>query len=241
MAVAVARRGGHAYSLASALVFGGVELWQFLRDAEKVTAHAEELFAVCQKGGFALWETQAFLFGGWAAAHAGGSSDEGTWSQSIERGLAILDAIGGLLAMPYFLSLKIEACLHHHRLPEAREMLERAFAIAAQTRESCWNAELHRLHGELILAETGGGGAEQAEEVFQKGLETARSQGSRGLELRAAVSLGRLWKERRRPAAVCQLLEPLYGWFQEGFATRELQEARALLDACRVAEPASTT
>ena len=90
------------------------------------------------------------------------------------------------------------------------------------------DADLHRLKAELLLAT--GGGAADAEALFDRALSTAREQGSRSFELRAATSLAGLWREQGKRAEARALLAPLYAWFTEGFDTRDLVEARALLD-----------
>jgi hypothetical protein len=127
----------------------------------------------------------------------------------------------------------------------------------AQKRGSGWyEAELHRLKGELLLAQDAGGGVSrdappeasvgngdvgkttgpsarraEAEAWFCQALDIARHQQAKSLELRAAPSLSRLWQQQGRRSDVYQLLAPIYGWFTEGFDTADLQEARALLEA----------
>lgn len=100
-----------------------------------------------------------------------------------------------------------------------------------QTGERWWEAEVHRLRGVLLLnAEGGVRSAELAAEAcFQRALDIARAQGARSWELRAAISLSRLWHQQGKPAAARQLLSEVYGWFTEGFDTADLQEAQALL------------
>lgn len=99
-------------------------------------------------------------------------------------------------------------------------------------------AELHRLKGELLLAQEGsrpqaGGFREKAEEVeecFHKAIEIARKQQAKSLELRAVMSLARLWQQQGKKEEAQQMLAEIYGWFTEGFDTKDLQEARALLE-----------
>jgi predicted ATPase len=92
-----------------------------------------------------------------------------------------------------------------------------------------WEAELYRLRGELLLQQT----ATQPEEAtvcFQQALAIARRQQAKSLELRAAMSLSRLWQRQGRRTEACELLAPIYGWFTEGFDTADLQDAKALLE-----------
>jgi predicted ATPase len=89
---------------------------------------------------------------------------------------------------------------------------------------------LHRLHGELLLRQAVPE-AQAAEDRFQQALEVARHQQAKSWELRAAMSLARLWQSQGKRAAARALLAPIYGWFTEGFDTADLKEAKALLDA----------
>jgi predicted ATPase len=92
-----------------------------------------------------------------------------------------------------------------------------------------WEAELYRLQGDLLLHQTPD--AQHAEACFCQALTTARRQQAKSLELRAAMSLARLWQRQGKRAEARQMLAEVYGWFTEGFDTADLQEAKALLDA----------
>ena len=128
---------------------------------------------------------------------------------------------------------------------EGLRVLAEALAAVQQTGERVWEAELHRLKGELVLqarhqppAPEGSmlhatGHTPQtaeAEACFHQALAVARHQQAKSLELRAATSLARLWQQQGKRAEARELLAPVYGWFTEGFDTADLQEARALLD-----------
>jgi predicted ATPase len=110
--------------------------------------------------------------------------------------------------------------------------LTEAFAAVESTRERCYEAELHRLKGELLLKAAGGGQQPvlTAEACFHQALDIARCQQAKSLELRATVSLSRLWRHQDKRAEAHEVLTPIYGWFTEGFDTADLQEARALLE-----------
>jgi predicted ATPase len=110
------------------------------------------------------------------------------------------------------------------------QVLAEALALVGATEERWWEAELHRLKGELLLQLAIPEGL-QAEACFQQALDVARSQQAKSLELRAAMSLSRLWQQQGQRAAARTLLAPLYDWFTEGFDTADLQEAKALLEA----------
>ena len=102
-------------------------------------------------------------------------------------------------------------------------------AEAAVSGETGWNAEIHRLRGELT-ARLPYPDPAKTEDSFRTALTIAREQGARGYELRAATSLAPLWREHGRPGEARDLLAPVYGWFTEGFDTADLKDAKALLD-----------
>ena len=108
-------------------------------------------------------------------------------------------------------------------------MLAEARAAAQHRQERFYEAELYRLEGELLLAQSVDRVAEAAT-CFQHALAIARQQQARWWELRAAMSLSRLWQQQDKRAEARELLAPIYGWFTEGFDTADLQEAKALLE-----------
>jgi predicted ATPase len=115
--------------------------------------------------------------------------------------------------------------------PEAGlQLLAEALAMVDTTGERHTEAELHRLHGELLLWQAVPD-ASQAETCFQQALTVARSQQAKSWELRAGMSLARLWHRQGKREEARKLLTPIYGWFTEGFDTADLQEAKALLEA----------
>ena len=113
---------------------------------------------------------------------------------------------------------------------EGLGLLREALVVVEKSGAHHWEAELYRLQGDLLLHQTVPD-AQQAEACFCQALATARRQQAKSLELRAAMSLARLWQQQGKRAAACQMLAAVYGWFTEGFDTADLQEARALLDA----------
>jgi predicted ATPase len=111
-------------------------------------------------------------------------------------------------------------------------VLAAALARVDETSERGLEAELYRLKGECLLLQTGKQGKErEAEERLHQALDIARRQQAKSLELRAAMSLARLWQCEDKRAEALELLAPIYGWFTEGFDTADLQEAKALLEA----------
>jgi predicted ATPase len=108
-------------------------------------------------------------------------------------------------------------------------VLAEALAMVDNTGECDWEAELYRLKGELLLIQHGQKEGE-AEECFRKAVDTARRQQAKSFELRATVSLSRLWHEQGKREEAHQLLAEIYGWFTEGFDTADLKEAKVLLE-----------
>ena len=130
---------------------------------------------------------------------------------------------------PDFLALRAEAKGAAGRPEDGRRLLTEAQEVIARTDERFYEAELSRLTGVLHLAHAPAAQAE-AEANMRHAFEVARHQEAKSLELRAAVSLSRLWQCQGKRAEAYQLLAETYGWFTEGFDTADLQEARALLE-----------
>jgi predicted ATPase len=113
---------------------------------------------------------------------------------------------------------------------EGLPLIEEAFAVVARNEERLCEADLHSIRGDLLVQIGGQAHLAEAEACFQQGLAIARRQHTKSLELRAATSLARLWQQRGKTEDAYHLLSELYGWFTEGFETRDLQEAKAVLE-----------
>ena len=122
-----------------------------------------------------------------------------------------------------------DVCGHRGHTAEGLQALAEAYTLIEQHEERWWEAEVCRLRGVLLLRQTGTPQAE-AEAWLQRALDVARHQEAKSLELRATMSLSRLWQQQGKRAEAYALLAPIYGWFTEGFDTADLQEARALLE-----------
>jgi predicted ATPase len=131
------------------------------------------------------------------------------------------------MGAPALFALLAEAQRAAGQLAEAQATVATALAVAAQTGQPLFDADLHRLDGDLLLAT--GGSADEAAARYHRALAIAREQGARSFELRAATSLARLWRDQGKRAEARALLGPVYGWFTEGFDTRDLIDAKALL------------
>jgi class 3 adenylate cyclase/predicted ATPase len=231
-ALAVARASGHAFTLALALTFAALFVEYCRRDTDAVAGYAAELLQLSERHGLAIQHAQGNLFGAWARAMAEGAPAAGAVDEAaaMSHMLGAYRATGARLAFPFFSSMWIEVCAFAGRREEALRGVDDALAIGEATGDRMWQAELHRLRGEILLG--GGAGAEGvAEAAFERALAVATGQGSLALELRAATSLGRLRVRQGRPADARALVAPRYARFTEGFDTRDLREARDLLDA----------
>jgi predicted ATPase len=147
----------------------------------------------------------------------------------IRQGLAALRATGKELTRSFYLTYLSEAYGAGGQPEEGLRVLTEAVAAAHNVGERWSEAERHRLKGDLLLALSADHRAE-AEACFQQALAVARHQQAKSWELRAAMSLSRLWQRQGKRAAARELLAPIYGWFTEGFDTADLQEGRALLE-----------
>ena len=147
----------------------------------------------------------------------------------IQQGLAASRATGATRDRPYHLALLAEASAQVGQTTEGLGAAAEALATVAKSAVRWWEAELYRLKGELLLQHAGAP-SEEAETCFQQALEIAHRQEAKSLELRAAMSLSRLWQQQGMRDEARELLAPIYGWFTEGFDTADLQEAKALLE-----------
>jgi predicted ATPase len=200
---------------------------QFCREVPAVQEHAEATIRVAKEQGFPHWITQGSILRGWTLAHQG-QVQEGL--EQMHQGLIALRATGAELARPYYLALLAEA---HGTLgePEAGlTVLTEALALVETTGERWYEPELYRLQGALLLQQSLDNQAD-AESCFHHALEIARTQQAKSFELRAAMSLSRLWQQQGKRQEAYDLLTPIYHWFTEGFDTADLKDARALLDA----------
>ena len=215
----------HPFSLAFAWAMAAW-VYQFCRDMPAVHEHAEAAVALSTAQGFPFWAAQGTTLGGWALAMQG--QGEAGIAQ-VRQGIAAWRATGAALFVPYFCTLLAEVCAHLGHIENGLQALAEAHTLMEQQEERWWEAEISRLRGVLLLRQPGTPQAE-AEAWLQRALDVARRQEAKSLELRAAMSLSRLWQQQGKQAEARALLAPIYGWFTEGFDTADLQEARALLE-----------
>ena len=232
-ALTLAQALAHAHSQAAALGFAAW-LHALLREGSAAHTHAEAAMTVAREQGFPHWVAVGQIQRGWAVAVQG----QGTPGMAeMHRGVAALLATGTALWRPEALALLADACGRVGHITAGLRAVADALEAVHHTGERLSEAELYRLQGELLCQQTTeGDGAHlaptpEAEACFQQALALARQQEAKALELRAGLSLARLWQHQDKRAEAYTLLAPIYGWFTEGFDTADLQEARALLEA----------
>jgi predicted ATPase len=224
-ALTLAQELAHAYSLAYALNWAAW-LHRFRREEQAVQERAGAAVSFSTEQGFPLWLALGAILRGCVLAERG-QGEEGI--AQIRQGMAAWEATGAETWRPFWLALLGEAYGTGGRAEEGLSVLAEALAGVQKTGERCWEAELYRLKGELLL-QRAVPDAPQAEACFRQALAIGRHQQAKSLELRAAMSLGRLWQYQGKREEARQLLAPIYGWFTEGFDTADLQAAKALLD-----------
>jgi DNA-binding winged helix-turn-helix (wHTH) protein/predicted ATPase len=234
-ALALAQGLSHPYSLSFALNFAAA-LHCCCREERLTQERAEAAMALSTEQGFPLWLAMGTILRGWALAERG-QGEEGM--AQIHQGLAAFQAIGAELGRSAFLALLAEAYGEIGQAEEGLRVLAEALAVTDKNSERLYEAEIHRLKGELSLqlrqVRTSQSKSKvtnpqsEAEVCFHKAIETARRQQAKALELRAVMSLARLWQRQGKKAAARRMLEEIYGWFTEGFDTADLKEAKDLL------------
>jgi class 3 adenylate cyclase/predicted ATPase len=222
-AVAAARRLGHLPSLAASLTNGTTELL-LSGDNGALDEWTDEVVAVTTQQPFPVWRAQGTILRGWVTVKNG---DVAAGISLLRSGTAAYRATGAEAYLPYFFLLLAGACEIARQVEEAVAMLDQALEVVERTGQRWLAAELHRLKGKLLLRQ---GHPEAAEQFYRTALSIAQEQEARLWELRAAVGLAALLRNHGRRFAAHALLAPVYGWFTEGFGSRDLKDAKELLD-----------
>jgi class 3 adenylate cyclase/predicted ATPase len=218
-----ARELVHPYSLAWTLFYASM-LHTLRREVHDAHIHAEALQALCREQRFSYRLVQGTIVRSWALTQ----QQDATAIAQLNQGLEAIQTTGAEVYRPYFLALLAEALGSMEQPEEALQVLTEAQAHVERTGERFYEAELSRLKGELLLG-LAGGKHREAEHCLQQALTTARRQQAKSWELRAAVSLSRLWQRQGKHRIARELLAESYDWFTEGFDTADLQEAKRLL------------
>ena len=233
-----------AYALNECALF-----YQLVHNTSVVQRLAEELLAFSQQHKFSFWELAAVSLQAWLLTEQG---QPATSIAQLRQGSSVRKATGTALRLPYYQGCLAEAYGKNNQPEEGITLVERALAVIASTGERWWEAEIYRLKGELTLQkgtrDSGLGTsspspqapslkpqdprevAQEAEGFFLKAIDIARTQSAKSLELRATMSLVRLRQQQGKKKKAREMLAAIYGWFTEGFDTKDLQEAKGLLE-----------
>jgi predicted ATPase len=221
-----AREVGQAATLMYALSF---TLWTniFRGNYATAAAQAQELAALAEEKDAMFWKALGMMDQGCVLALTGKASDA---VQVIASGMTAWRSTGATLRLPTHLAHLARAHAELGQFDDARRCIGEAMTAVETTKERWWQAEVHRTAGEIALKSPEPDAA-KAEAYFERALAVARKQQAKSWELRAAISMARLYFDQGKRDEARDLLAPVYGWFTEGFDTLDLKEAKALLDA----------
>jgi predicted ATPase len=221
-ALSLGRELSHSFSLAFALFWAAL-VHQFRGEREAVQERTEAAMILAIEQGFPRWVMMGTILRGWLTV------DHGYVQQGIEQirqGLAAQ----GIAEQQTSVAFLAEAYGKAGQAEEGLSVVNKALTTARNTGLRYYEAELHRIKGELLLGQAVPSEEEQAEACFQEAINVSRRQEAKSLELRAAMSLSRLWQRQGKQKEARQLLTDIYGWFTEGFDTADLKAAKALLE-----------
>ncbi|MGH7832686.1 MAG: hypothetical protein ACREQK_03505, partial [Candidatus Binatia bacterium] len=208
-------------STLSFALYASAWVHQHRGEREAVQERVETTITLATEQGLTRWVVQGRILQGWLLA------DQGKGREGI-----LQMRHGGAVTVrerPHYVALLAEACRKEGQTEEGVAMVIEELVRVHETGERYYEAELHRVKGELLLWQAGAD-EDQAETCFQTALEVARSQSAKSLELRAAMSLCRLWQRQDRKVEARKILAEVYGWFTEGFDTADLKAAKTLLE-----------
>jgi predicted ATPase len=195
-------------------------------DYASANAETDELAVLADEKGTLFWKAWAISTQGCLFASTGRATDA---VRMITSGVAAWRSTGSTLWMPLYLSYLAGGYAELNQFDDAWRCLGEAMTAIETTRERWCEAEVNRIAGETALMSPERDAA-KAQAHFERALAVAREQQAKSWELRAAMSMARLWRDQGKPQQARELLAPVYGWFTEGFDTRDLKEAKALLE-----------
>jgi len=243
-AVALARESSDPHGLAQALFFAAI-VHQLRQEEQKTQENAEAAIDVCRERGLVLYEAMATASRGWALVLQD-RQEEGF--EQLGEGLTNHRLTGAEVLLPHFLALLVEAFGKTNQVEEGLRILEEALGVIQRNGEAYYQAELYRLKGELLLAQTTGRGISevttkgkaidktrppvvaQAETCFQQSIKIAQKQKAKSWELRSSMSLARLYQSQNKQQEAHSFLAQVYNSFAEGFDTIDLLAAKSLLN-----------
>jgi predicted ATPase len=214
----------HATSLLWALG-GAFFIDIFCGDYAIANTRIDECIALANEKGAKQIAAGGMLARAWLFAVTGKTSDA---VQMLTSGIAAWRSTGSTVFMPWFLSLLARAYAGLSQFEDAWRCIDEAMTAVETTKEKWCEAEVHRVAGEIALLSQEPDTA-RAEANLERALAVSRKQKAKSWELRAAMSVARLWRDQGKPDEARELLAPVYGWFTEGFDTLDLKEAKALL------------
>jgi hypothetical protein len=222
-----ARRRGHPFNLGFALVFGGAQVFDYLREPGEVLNCTEEADRVCRENSLPFVTEYFVTISSGVVLIRKGQAAEGM--ALIESGLAVWEDARGQLRNPYCKSVLAEGLALTGNLDRALDLIDE---VIAQIERPGWEERIHyaealRIKGWMLSLNGDPAGAERA---YIASLDWARTQRAKSWELRTATSYARLMRDQSRAREAHDLLAPIYGWFTEGFATKDLKDAKALLE-----------
>jgi class 3 adenylate cyclase/predicted ATPase len=223
-ALNLAQKLSHPLSTVFALSYAAI-LYILHKEPRKVQKYATDAIAFATEQGFVFWSAFAGMFLGWALS-AQGQRDEGL--TLIKRSVAEWQATGAQLGGTLFLALLAEVYGKNDDFKTGLNILSENLALIKKKEERLGEAELYRIKGEMIL--THGKDEVEAENSFKRGIEISKRQHAKSLELRSAICLSRLWRTQGKHKEARKLLTEIYNWFDEGFSTEDLKEARSLIE-----------
>ena len=181
-------------------------------------ARADEVVALADEKGSTFWKAMGIMNQGCVLALTGKASDA---VHSITSGITAWRSTGARVFMPLYLSYLTRAYADLGRFDDAWRCIDEAITAVETTQERLWEADVHRIAGEIALLSPKPDAA-KVEAYFERALAVARQQQAKSWELRASMSLARLWRDQGKPQQARELLAPVYGWFTEGFDTLDL-------------------
>jgi class 3 adenylate cyclase/predicted ATPase len=224
-AVKDAREIGHAATLMHALVYASSTQIQ-CGNYPTAIALVDELVALADEKNASFWKATGMTHRGWIFALTGKASDA---VHMVTSGLNAWRSTGATVWVPLYLSYLAKAYADIGNFDDAWRCIDEAMIAVETTKEELWESEIHRTAGEIALLSPEPDAA-KAEKYFGRALAVARAQQAKSWELRATMSMARLWRDQGNRDEARDVLAPIYGWFTEGFDTLDLQEAQALLD-----------
>jgi predicted ATPase len=221
--LAMARELSHVQTIVGELPLGGI-INQLCGDVVAVHEIAESLTSLSTEHGFPQWLAFGNILNAWVLAQNRGESPSARLRRAINEYRAAYEQY-----VPYFLTLLAAIQSRYGELTEGLDTVASALGLTGERGSRLLDPELLRLKGELLIARDPRAKAD-AEVAFCQAMDIAQRQNSKSWELRAAMSMARLWRDQGKQNEAHELLASVYGWFTEGFDTLDLKQAEALLD-----------